>query len=226
MNRLLQSSLLSQFLNIEHGFSTKSTPLQELQGINIVFPTQKHGTAVIFIDLANRNREFIADGLLTGTPGIAVGVRTADCVPILLYEPSAQIVGAVHAGWKGTRGRIIEHAVRYIIDHGGRAERLIAAFGPSIGMCCYSVPEDRANQFISGFGEDPQMVAGIEGEPHLNLAYGNFKQLTNKGVLREHIDYRFYCTSCDHERFVSFRRDGNTDKKNEIVSFISLSKEQ
>lgn len=222
MNQLLHSSLLSQTPNIEHGFSTKKTSFDELRKLNVVFPEQNHGTDVFWINDSNAKQPLRADGLLTAIPGIAIGVRTADCVPILLYEQSAGIIAAIHAGWKGTLNRIAENAVKKIIDHGGAKEQIKAAFGPSIGMCCYDVEEERALRFIAAFGNDQHMVAEIEEKNHLNLAYTSLKQLLNSGVLREHVDFPLYCTSCDHKRFVSFRRDGSTDKEKEIVSFISM----
>lgn len=105
------------------------------------------------------------DALITDEPGILLAVRTADCVPILLADPKRRAVAAIHAGWKGMLGGIVEKTageMRRQFDSHPRD--LIAAVGPSIGVCCYEVGEDLAEHFRGGFAGGEQFVVSGESE--------------------------------------------------------------
>ncbi|MEO8736902.1 MAG: polyphenol oxidase family protein, partial [Edaphobacter sp.] len=83
------------------------------------------------------------DGLMTDLPGVMLGVQTADCVPVLVVDLEKRAVAAFHAGWRGTVARIVEQGIRSMREeYGSRPENLVAAVGPSIGACCYSVGEE------------------------------------------------------------------------------------
>ena len=109
---------------------------------------QVHSERVVAIDgdLADASPE--ADGLVTGTVGVVCGALAADCAPILLVDPVARIVGAVHAGWKGALSGVVEAGVREIEQLGGRADRLIAAVGPCIGPASYEVGPEFRERFV------------------------------------------------------------------------------
>jgi YfiH family protein len=132
---------------------------------------------------------------------VAVSVRTADCLPVLLADERRNIVAAVHAGWRGTAARIVQAALR---EMGSDPRDVIAAIGPGIGVCCYHVGEDVARQF------------GRESAGCVDLAAANFEQLRESGV--ERIDVVKACTFCDAERFHSFRRD--KENAGRMISFI------
>ncbi len=83
------------------------------------------------------------DGLVTNVAGVLLGVGTADCVPVLVIDVEKRVVGAFHAGWRGTVARIAERGVAEMIaEFGSRPEDIVAAVGPSIGPCCYTVGEE------------------------------------------------------------------------------------
>lgn len=148
-----------------------------------------------------------ADALFTGAPGAWVGVRTADCVPVLLVDPDGHQVAAVHSGWKGTDLRIAARAVEALVARGARPERLLAAVGPSIRACCYEVSPELGARFTAAFGEGVAVARGEGGRPHLDLAEALRRTLRAAGLRDGHVDVLPDCTACDAGRFFSHRRD-------------------
>jgi hypothetical protein len=149
------------------------------------------------------------DALIATRPGLAVSIRTADCLPILLADPRRGVVAAVHAGWRGTAGRIVAAAVnRMCGQHGCDSASIHAAIGPGIGPCCYQVGPEVARQF------------GQEGTVHLDLAAANREQLLETGVVASHIDTIGLCTRCRADLFHSWRRDGAAAGR--MISYIRL----
>jgi YfiH family protein len=101
---------------------------------------------------ALRERSWRADGLITSESGFLLGIQTADCIPVLVADKKRRVVGAFHAGWRGTVKRIVELAVgRMRLEFGSRPEDLIAAIGPGVGACCYAVGEEVLSEFESQF---------------------------------------------------------------------------
>ena len=137
-----------------------------------------------------------ADALIEDRPGAVVAIKTADCIPILLVDERVRAVAAVHAGWRGTAGRIAGVAVEAMRrNYGTRVEDLHAAIVPGIGKCCYEVGPDVAEQF------------GEQGRVHLDLTGENRKQLEQLGVTPTRIHASNLCTMCRSEEFYSYRRD-------------------
>jgi polyphenol oxidase len=215
---MIQSRLLMGVQGLEHGFLGRVDKNASSQTIslsnNSIFPLQVHADTVVWVDGTSQDIE--ADGVLTRTKRIGVGVRTADCVPILLYEPTKCIIGAVHAGWKGTVKGIVRNAIHEIVKKGGSANKIISAFGPYIGLCCYEVGEEVAERF-EGMGVD--VVVEMNNVPHVNLAHANYIQLVDMGVSKNHIDMPLYCTSCQYDRFYSYRKK---TYKNQNSSYIMI----
>lgn len=135
------------------------------------------------------------DALLENKPGQLVGVKTADCVPILLADDRNRAVAAVHAGWRGTVQRIAVLAIQAMRErYGTRAADLHAAIGPGIGACCFEVGPEVASQF------------GLVGRAHVNLEAENCRQLEQAGVPPDRVHAAHLCTVCNEE-FWSFRRE-------------------
>lgn len=144
------------------------------------------------------------DCLVTQQPNLSLGVRTADCVPILLAHRQTRAVAAVHAGWRGTSARIAFQAVQRLLKYGGEASDLCASIGPSIRACCYQVSPEVASRFAPW----PSSISYPSGpKPHIDLATANVLQLTEAGVPPEWIFDSQLCTSCRFDLFFSFRRD-------------------
>jgi len=143
------------------------------------------------------------DALATDQPGAAIVVQTADCVPILLFAPG--VVGAAHAGWRGSARSVAGAAVAALEALGAAPASLSAWIGPSIGPCCYEVGGEVAAQFAGDF-----VRAGCGGEARyrLDLRAVNVAQLAAAGVPRASIAVHPACTQCGGERYASWRRDG------------------
>ena len=102
------------------------------------------------------------DGLMTGEPGVLLGIQTADCIPVLVADRKNRAVAAFHAGWRGTLARIVENGVgRMRLEFGSKPEHLIASIGPGIGQCCYAVGEEVRQQFESQFTYAPELFREV-----------------------------------------------------------------
>jgi polyphenol oxidase len=197
---------------LEHGFGLRdSFPLTgPLTGITTA--QQIHSARVL--DACGRKGERIGEGdaIVSAEAGVAIGVRTADCVPILMADPETRMVACVHAGWRGTAENIVDAAVRTQVARGCRPADLRVAIGPSIGSCCYEVGAEVASRFERWL---PGATAG--GRLALDLPAINEIQLLEAGV-RE-IWKSGECTYCRPERFFSFRRD--KENPGRMLSFVS-----
>lgn len=166
-------------------------------------PMQVHGGNVAVIDssapLPPGDAE--ADAVVVGVPGVAVGVKTADCLPVLLADKGGRAAAAVHAGRRSVEGRLPLKAARIVIERFsiGPAD-IVAALGPRIGKCCYEVDEETARGFHD--------CCGGSGGRMLDLAEAVVRQLEQAGVRGENILDCGICVSCENERFFSHRADG------------------
>lgn len=138
------------------------------------------------------------DGLVGDATTGALAVLGADCLPVLLWRRDRPAVAAAHAGWRGLVAGVLEEAVAAI----GAPKRVAAAVGPGIGPCCYPVSAEVRERFASRFG------AGVVAAPAVNLAGAARVALVGAGVPEAAIQTVAACTSCDAERFFSYRRDG------------------
>jgi len=155
-----------------------------------------------------------ADALITRVPGIAIGVETADCVPVLLYDPVMHAVAAVHAGWRSTVKKIVQKTVnRMHEEFGTETSRLIAAIGPAICGKCYEVDEPvmRPVREAFSFWRD---VAASRGNDRwsLDLVAANRTLLVQAGLRERNIHTLGMCTSCRRDLFYSFRAEGRTGR--------------
>lgn len=159
------------------------------------------------------------DALITFTPGLAVGVRTADCVPIVLSAPDIGAVAAVHAGWRGTLGGIAEKVADFLIKKGADPRLMHAAMGPCICVDCYEVDENLGRDFErAGFGE--YVLRNGNEKPHLDLPGINSFLLSRRGLIDQHISMPPACTRED-TRWPSWRREpGCTERLYTWVAMV------
>jgi YfiH family protein len=145
------------------------------------------------------------DGLITDERGMLLGAGTADCVPVLLADPVHRAVGAFHAGWRGTAARIVERGVeRMRKEFGTRPEELLAAIGPSIGVCCYTVGQDVREQFAEQFTYSDELFRllapeGGQARFRVDLWEANRRQLLDAGLQARKISVVGECTACTIE---------------------------
>lgn len=148
------------------------------------------------------------DGLVTGEPGLALVVFTADCTPVLLWDCVTGAVGACHAGWRGTAKDIAGKTVRAMVSaFGSRPEDIRAAIGPNIGPCHFETNADVPEAMIASFGEEVRPFIEKRQEKYfLDLKKINALALSRAGV--ETIEISGECTYCSHQRFWSHRYTG------------------
>ena len=185
-----------------------------------VCANQVHGDRVVLADLSGSLREVLApsggpphqerdaDAVLVVDRGAAAGVRTADCVPVLLLAEDAGAAAAVHSGWRGAEKSIAGRAVEALgVVSGARPERMIAAIGPCIGRCCYEVSGELASLFRGLFGPAAADDPAENSRPHLDLRFCVEQALQRAGVPAARIEQVPGCTSCEAADFFSHRRD-------------------
>jgi len=150
------------------------------------------------------------DALITNIPGICIFVRTADCVPILLYDPVQKAVAAIHSGWKSTLQEISKHTIdRMQKEYGTQPKNLIASIGPSIGPEVYEVGPEVIEQFKNHFTFDNYITPVKNSDKGLlNLWKINHQILIDSGVPKEQIEVAGMCTYSNPDLFYSARRDG------------------
>ena len=179
-----------------------------------------HGTAVWAVGepLAD-DAEF--DGLVCDRPGPVLGAFAADCIPILFADAEARVIGAAHAGWRGTVGGVAANVVARMVERGARADRIRVALGPSIGPCCFEVGPEVVVQFRAAFGDLAGLVVRGPAKDHVDLRVASRAVLERAGVRPAHVDAAPPCTRCEPERFFSYRRDGQAGGVH--MAFIALT---
>lgn len=189
----------------EHGFGTRYSQDRAIPRLETV--RQVHGTRVLRAPLTVPDAA--ADALVTDVPGVAVGVFTADCVPILIADRLRRGVAAVHAGWRGSVAEIAVAAVEALRkETGSPPEDLVAVIGPHIRSCCYEVD----GPVVSAVREpDALRPSTRPGHQMLDLYALNRRQLERAGVPSRWILHVAACTRCD-TRFASYRRDGTAGR--------------
>lgn len=203
-----------QFIWQSHGFGTR----QASPPVDVTL-RQIHSD-LVWDARGLKDREQEGDALVTNECGRKIGVRTADCVPILLLDARQRTVAAVHAGWRGTSSELIRCAIHKMVGEFGSAPANIwAAIGPCIRECCYEVGPDVAAQFEDTFPEWQGMPAKVDGKRNLNLAEANIRQMRASGVSADHIFDSCLCTACQIESFYSYRRDPR--EQGRLVSAIA-----
>ena len=178
---------------------------------NLVLSHQTHTDTVLRVGHKEAGAGLFApelpecDALITGEPGIALAIFTADCTPILLYDPVTGAVGAAHAGWRGTAAAIAGKTVRAMErEFGSRPEDIRAAIGPNIGFCCFQTDTDVPDAMVAAFAEEAKpFIRRIEDKYYVNLKEINAMVLRNAGVRQ--ISVSTECTVCQSHRFWSHR---------------------
>jgi len=225
-------------------------PLEQKIWERIVFLKQMHGAEVVCVGKTEVSPSPFpeADALITREEGVPLAVRSADCLPIFLFDPETKAVGLVHAGWRGSLQGIVKNTVqRMMREWKTDPQDLKAAFGPALRDCCYRVgaefkeyfPEEihphrfassRERRSLSGI-KSPKSLCDFRGQSEavgvnqlsdeftLDLALVNKNQLLSVGVKADNIFDCGICTSCD-SRFFSYRRE--EEKAGRMISLVML----
>jgi YfiH family protein len=197
--------------------------------LTLVSLHQIHSDVVRSFDSAPA-RQCKGDASATNRAGLLLGVRTADCAPVLVVDPKKRVVAAIHAGWRGTLQRIVTKTIGQMqMEFGSKPQDLLGAIGPTIGGCCYEVGTEVASAFAAKFsnaaeffdelrtGDEPNplqwlnmMPPGHQPPPNkvlLDLKKANRLQLLEAGLREENIFVSELCTVCDVDRLFSYRKE-------------------
>ena len=200
------SDILDNLPWVEHGFATRHRPdwpgdYARVRQVHSALVQEASGDAPQ------------GDGLITRERGRWIGIRTADCVPVLLADVNHRAVAAIHAGWRGTAGKIVRVALDQMHQrYGTTSEDVRAAIGPCIAQCCFEVGPEVGAEFPNEFQSDP---------PRVDLVRANQRQLLEWGVDTAAVDIAGLCTMCDSGEFESYRRD--REQSGRMVSAIRIA---
>lgn len=241
---LIQAPELTAFPEVVHAFSTRNGgvstgPFSSLNlGIsdgdilrNILINRKRFCNTLNFApsDLAqaeqlHSNRVVVVnskgpyqncDALITRHPHICLSVKTADCAPILLYDPMQKVIAAIHAGWRGTVEGIISNTITTMqAEFNSKPSEIIAVIGPAIHGCCYEVKEDVAQLFAEN------EIIRRDQRLYLDLIAAVTNRLIRAGLQPTHIADSGFCTACHPNKFYSYRRDGA--KTGRMLSVIGI----
>lgn len=203
---------------------TRVAEILGVRPVNLLSLHQKHNAEAVIVDKPWADGKGLeADAMVTAKPGLALGVLTADCAPVLFYDGEAHVIGAAHAGWRGALAGIVEATVDAMIKLGAKPEGIHAVIGPAISQKAYEVGADYKEQFLA---KEPQSEGFFitdegSGEPHFDLPGYVAERLARAGVAA--IDDLALCTYCDETRLFSYRRSqhhGEDDYGRQISAIV------
>ncbi len=187
---------------------------------NFCVPQQCHGTHIAIVEAADRGRGALekesalpeCDAIITKEKNICLMVMSADCVPLLFYDPHKQVIAACHAGWRGTVQLLAQKtALKMQEYYGCRLEDICVAIGAAIGVAHYEVGEEVVAAVSQAFAQSDTLLPKNElsGKHHFNLHLANRLQLEAAGVLPQHIEAAPFCTYEAGDLFFSARREAH-----------------
>lgn len=232
--------------DLNAGLHTGDDPIHVLENRKLIFDTlgvefdsftaaqQVHGDNVFRVTGEERGRGAhrygdaipVTDALITNLPGIPIGVFTADCVPIFLFDPVRMAVGIAHAGWRSTVLGIAGTAVKRMSEEfGSNPADMRAAFGPSIGPCCYEVGRDVFDAFAKGFDDTASLFRQTGDDKwHLDLWRANGLQLEESGLDSKKIIKKTICSACNSHEYFSARKLGlRTGRTLSVIAVKSVN---
>ncbi len=186
------------------------------------FPKQVHGVRVVeIVNSCEVPLPFSVEGdaVITDKRGIFIGVRTADCVPILFATLDRRLIGAVHAGWRGSVKKILEKTLKRLLRN-YKPEEVLLAIGPHIKVCCYQVGEDVLKWLSSEFCNYKEFIKTRDSRFYLDLEKLNLYQALSLGIPRKNIWISKDCTHCLSSEYWSYRYHG--EKRGFQISVIGL----
>ncbi len=220
-NIFIESEILRQFRDIDHGFSTRFFSAGErLDSYTLCGIKQVHGTNSVklsHIEEVQHTFQTEADILISQLSNVALAIRTADCVPLLFFEPIKKAIGAAHAGWRGSAQEVSKKTVHEMKKaYGTKSKNLYVAIGPAIRECCYEVDQS----VFEKISQKKCFTQKDNSHWMMSLQELNRLQLLEAGVSGGHIWISSSCTACEKDRFFSYRRE--KDKAGRQWSFIVL----
>lgn len=196
------------------GFFSKKLPLNfdfnSLNSFKIFSPKQVHSTDILELDQIKLNSKLEmfkleGDGILTSQDFLFIGIRTADCVPILITDKVGSLVGSLHTGWKGSIKGFLYKFLKKLIDIGIHPNDILIAIGPHIKSCCYEVGEEVIEKLKNNFGNYKNFLIFKNQKIYLDLEKLNYYQALEWKIPPENIWISKDCTHCLRENYWSYR---------------------
>lgn len=192
---------------------------------------QVHDVKVAVVDRGDLTKDELEgyDAMITDLPGVAIGVRSADCIPVLLYDPVKKAAAVVHSGWRGTVAKILRNVINKMSStYGTMPSDVLAVIGPGICADCFQVGEDVALNFKeAGFEinslwsfRGPKIGKGMEGGHHIDLKEACRQTLVESGLKNENIQITPLCTYEDNHLLYSARKEGIECGRN--ITYIKI----
>lgn len=239
METVIAFKIFRRFPNIAHGISTrkfgsmkkgrminyrnfvKFADILRINSDKTVFMKQVHGNKVKIVKNAEKKLVNNVDGVITKLKRVFLCVTTADCLPIVFYDTKNQIVGALHAGYRGILSGILEQMFSNLKKIGSYEKDIVVVVGPSIGACCYNVDFERIKKFESRFPDFSGMYKHKDGQYYLDLKKVVLKILLKLGLKENNIEVSPICTKSNVDRFYSYRGD-TKETFGEFVTVIGM----
>lgn len=185
---------------------------------------QIHSDIVRIIDENNIAKIEDGDAMITNLAKIPLIIYTADCVPIVLIDKNKKIIANVHAGWRGTYSQIVVKTIKSMLKKfKSNPEDIHCIIGPAIGPCCYEVSKELVDKFNTIVtNKNCKFYIIKEDKFYIDLPKINSYLLEKSGIKKENINNLKICTSCQNDRFFSYRKDNKTDKRIGTIVQINL----
>ncbi len=210
----IKDKRLEAFSSIEHGFGNAETAWPD----NGILLQQRHTNNVVVIDDLSMNYLPVADAMLTALPEVILGIKTADCLPLLLYNPEVKVIGAIHAGWRGLANKIIMNTIDKLCTfYNTKPEFTYIAVGPGICGNCYEVGTEVINSINNATGTKGAFRKTSGDKGMLDTRLIAVMQIEAAGVPASHLSQVNLCTRCS-PGFHSHRA-GSTGRQ---VSYIKI----
>ncbi|MDP3433790.1 MAG: peptidoglycan editing factor PgeF [Bacteroidota bacterium] len=194
------------------GFRKELAISCEVKVEKLMFPRQTHSDHIVVVTSGtDRTTISESDALITNEPGLFICVQTADCVPILLFDPQKKVVAAIHAGWRGTVSKIAQKTIQQMTEKFScQPTDILAGIGPSIHMHAYEVGPEVVEAVKANFSNSPALLKPSlnEGNAYFDLWEANQTVLLEAGIPEENIELMGLCSFEQADLFYSARRDG------------------
>ncbi len=237
MNNVFYFQIFSKFPGLRHGISTRTlgsmknkgrmndTNIQKFLHVldispdRLVLMEQIYSGDVAVVENIDEKKIQSVDSLVTDKENLYVGVVTADCLPILFYDPEKQIAAAVHGGYKGLSKLIINHTIEKLKQLGSKPKDVLVGIGPGIGVCCYNVDADRIRLFQDTFPSHKNFFFKKNDAYFLDLKKIALLNLLDEGISEANIEILDICTKDNLNTFYSYRGEG-AEMYGEFISLI------
>jgi len=178
------------------------TTARQIHGCNVTTVIKSRGAFHYDMAIAE------TDSMVTNVPNVYLMVQQADCVPMLFFDAEKKVIGATHAGWKGTLSKIAQNTIRALQERFNCLPKdIYVGIGPSIGPCCYEVGAEVISKVTNNSDVCKGYMSAMisENKGFFNLWEANRKQLIQMGIVDKNIEVAQICTRCNHDRFFSYR---------------------